>query len=197
MTSKYKRIAVDKSTFPQKVKIVKQKTGRPKRLHGLKKPEVYEEFARWCALPSPLREPKTQTEFAEKWGVAPLTLILWKKKQDWWETMLAKRAEWARDKTSDVIHGLYKTASTRGQAAEVKLWLQFVEGWTEKEQQTGPQINILAIQGVSNDELQKLVQPEDKSSAIAQSFITPTKQEEVQEAEVVSESAITPEEVSS
>lgn len=165
---KRKRIPVSKYGFPKKVKIVNRKPGRPKKKKSLVKRNEYEAFIEWAAKPTPLKELKTMKEFSEKWGVTPDTLTRWKKRQDFWEKVSEKRINWARDKTSDVIHGLFKRAATRGEAAEVKLWMQLIEDWSEKQQVQTPNITVIGIRGITSKDLEKL-----------------TQKEEVQEAEVV------------
>jgi len=114
----------------------------------------------WASLPSALRDPKNQKEWGEKWGVTPHTLSVWKHRQEFWEMVANARREWAKDKTSDVIHGLFRNASTRGEAAEVKLWLEAVEDWSEKSPPAAPNITIIGIKGITEADLQNLVNPE-------------------------------------
>ena len=156
---------VSRYGFPMKIKIVSPKKGRPE-IHHMVKPEMFREFCNWAALPTPLREPKTQTEWSVKWGVTEATLSKWKHRPEFWEMVANQRREWAKDKTSDVIHGLYRNASTRGEAAEVKLWLEAVEDWSEKAPPTSPNITIIGIKGITEADIQKLVQPEEKEKAI-------------------------------
>jgi hypothetical protein len=166
---KYKKTPINRYGFPLKVRITAPKRGPRKQT--LMKIEIFEEFCRWASLPTPLREPKGQTEFATKWGVSPPTLLKWKKKQEFWEKMANYRREWARDKTSDVINGLFKNAVNRGSAAEVKLWLQVVEDWAERTSPVPQSITVIGIQGITDADLKKLITPQ---------------QEEISEAEIVS-----------
>lgn len=162
MTSKHKKIPISKYGFPQKVKIVPAKKGRPKEKspNDIVKKDVFNEFVEWAALPSPLREPEYQKDFAEKWGVQSITLSRWKKRQDFWEAVAATRLMWAKDKTPDVIHALYKNAAKTGSAAEVKLWLQAIEDWSEKAPAQAPSITVIGIQGITQDDLKRLTQKE-------------------------------------
>jgi len=152
---------VTKYGFPRKVKIVNAKRGRPKKPHGLIKQHVYEAFCEWAAKPTPLKEDKTMQDFAKTWGVNPITLGRWKKKQDFWEKVASWRIAWAKDKTSDVVHGLFKRAASRGEAAEVKLWMQLVEDWSEKTPAPTSSITVIGIRGVTQKDLEKLTKPSD------------------------------------
>lgn len=154
-------MAVSKYGFPKKVKIVNAKRGRPKKPHSLVKQHVYEAFCEWAAKPTPLKEDKTMQDFAKKWDVRPETLTRWKKKQDFWEKVAEWRITWARDKTSDVVHGLFKRAATRGEAAEVKLWMQLIEDWSEKAPPPVSTVTVIGIRGVSQADLEKLTKPSD------------------------------------
>src|SRR3990167_7476490 len=169
-----KKTPVSRYGFPRKIKIVRPPVGRPREPYLLR-PEVYEAFCEWSAKPTPLKEEKTNKQFAVKWGIRPETLTRWKRKQEFWTKVAEWRMEWARDKTSDVIHGLFKRASTRGEAAEVKLWMQVIEDWSEKVTPTAPNITVIGIRGLSPDILDKL----KKSPEIV------AETEPIQEAEII------------
>jgi len=93
----------------------------------------YNEFIAWIALPEEFRSPKTQGELAKKFGVCQDTLSDWKKIASFWDQVKAERQRWGKERTPNVILGLYKKAVKEGNAAEAKLWLQYIEGWTEKK----------------------------------------------------------------
>lgn len=126
------------------------------------KRDAYEAFCEWSAKPTPMRDGKYLKDFALKWGVSVPTLVDWKKKQEFWERVAEWRINWARDKTSDVVHGLFKRASTRGEAAEVKLWMQLIEDWSERVTQTAPNITVIGIRGITQEDLEKLTKPPEK-----------------------------------
>lgn len=147
--------------FPSKVKRTKRKRGRPKKSRALVKEPEYKAFVEWAAKPTPLKAEKTAKEFAEKWGVTPETLTRWKKKEYFWRDVGEARIAWAKDKTSDVVHGLFKRASTRGEAAEVKLWMQLIEDWAEKGGPATPNITVIGIRGITNKDLERLKQKPD------------------------------------
>lgn len=94
----------------------------------------YLRFVMWCALPSKIRSPKTQGELAEQLGVHETTLSDWKRKEDYPDLVRKFIKEWARDRTSDVVDAIYQGAISvgdKGQAANAKLWLQWVDEWAE------------------------------------------------------------------
>jgi len=101
-------------------------------LKGLRHPAEYQEFIIWMALPEFYRVPKTQGELAQKFGVGEDTLSEWKQREGFWEAVEKKRREWGKERTPNVILGLYRKAVKDGNAAEAKLWLQYFEEWTEK-----------------------------------------------------------------
>jgi hypothetical protein len=116
---------------------------------GVYKTQDFESYAMWKALPSFLRgqprqvlekfgideeialsllEIKTQTEFAKRFDIKDLaTLTDWNKKLEK-DGQLSRMHAWARRLTPNVIFALYRTASKNGRAAEVKAWLEIVEG---------------------------------------------------------------------
>ena len=101
-------------------------------LKGLRHPTEYEEFITWMALPEFYRVPKTQGELAQKFGVGEDTLSEWKQREGFWDAVKKRRREWGKERTPNVILGLYRKAIESGNAAEAKLWLQYFEEWTEK-----------------------------------------------------------------
>lgn len=91
----------------------------------------YQQFIEWMALPVKEREPKTQKELAVQFGLSEWTLSQWKLRNGFWPEVEKIRRSWAKGKTSEILEGLYKKAK-EGHAAEVKLWLQYVEDYSEK-----------------------------------------------------------------
>lgn len=99
---------------------------------GLRYVDEYKEFIVWIATPKELREPKTQSGLAKKFGVGEDTLSEWKRRNSFYDEVSKKRKEWGRDRTPDVIHALYSNILKTGSVSGVKLWLQYFEGWVEK-----------------------------------------------------------------
>ena len=100
-------------------------------LKGLRHPLEYDQFVLWTATPEPLREPQTQRKLAEKFGVGNDTLSEWKQREGFWEQVHRELRTWSKDRTPNVIYALYNKAKSGG-AAEVKLWLQYIDGFSEK-----------------------------------------------------------------
>ncbi|MDD4661855.1 MAG: hypothetical protein PHG24_01060 [Candidatus Pacebacteria bacterium] len=92
----------------------------------------YHKFILWIALPKELRKPNTQVELSKHFGVGQDTLSEWKKRTGFWEEVAKQRKEWSKEKTSDIIYALYKRIIETGNAAEVKLWFQLIEDWSER-----------------------------------------------------------------
>jgi hypothetical protein len=116
---------------------------------GVYKTQEFESYALWKSLPSFLRgqprqvleksgideeimlsllEIKTQTEFAKRFDIKDLaTLTDWNKKLEK-DGLLSNIHAWARKLTPNVIFALYRNVSKTGKAAEVKAWMEVVEG---------------------------------------------------------------------
>lgn len=105
----------------------KKKGTRPLRHQG-----EYLDFVAWVALPTELRQPKTQQDLAKEFGVGQDTLSEWKQRPDFWEDVSKKRREWGRERTPDVLLALFKRIQKTGGAAEVRLWMECIEGWQSK-----------------------------------------------------------------
>ena len=72
---------------------------------------------------------KNQTEFAERFGIKDLgTLSEWNRKIDASGGLLKSIHIWAKRLTPNVVSALYREATKTGRAAEVRAWMEIVEG---------------------------------------------------------------------
>ena len=99
----------------------------------MKKPAEYMEFVKFIATPQVMRELKTQEDFANKFGVAETTLSEWKARDGFWDDVARARRLFFKDKTSNVVASIYK-AALGASPQDRKLWLQYIEEWSEKEE---------------------------------------------------------------
>jgi len=102
---------------------------------ALKRAEYYE-FVRFIATPRPFRELKTQLEFQVEYNVSHGTLANWKKDPNFWEDVQRAIKEWAKEKTPDVIAAIYGRIVQKGDPMAAKLWLQYIQDWAEKREET-------------------------------------------------------------
>lgn len=79
-----------------------------------------------------LVELKTQKAFAEKYGVSEDTLSLWNKTLGV-RSALQDIRKWATHMTQGILLSMGNKALRKGDWPEVKLWLQTIEGWEEKQ----------------------------------------------------------------
>jgi len=110
---------------------VKQKTpkqSKNKTRQKLRHQYEYADFVQWIALPKSLRSPKTQRELAKKFGVGEDTLSEWKNREDFWNEVEKKRKSWGKERTPNVLMGLYTRAIKSGDPQSVRLWYEIVEG---------------------------------------------------------------------
>ena len=101
---------------------------------GIKKQAEYAQFVVWCATPDALREIKTQQEFGKSIGVDVATLSKWKNTENFWPDVEAQIKVWMKDRTQNVLGKLYAKILKDGNAQEVKLWMQYGLGFSEKLQ---------------------------------------------------------------
>ncbi len=99
---------------------------------SVQQPLNLQKFIEWIALPRTLRKPKTQKDFAMSIGVNQDTLSDWKKLPNFWKEVNLYHRLYFRSHTADVLNGLLQMAKT-GRAAEVKLFLEYFEGYCGKE----------------------------------------------------------------
>ncbi len=87
---------------------------------------------------------RNQTEFAKVYKVENSTLTNWNKlidREDLLKDILAP----AKRLTKNVIASLYRNIMEVGNAEEVRLWLQFVEGWRyQSSSYTEPRMSMVA-----------------------------------------------------
>jgi len=117
--------------------------------HVYKKRE-FESYALWRSMPSILRgqprhvlekfgiddelalsllEIKNQTEFAKRFGIGDLgTLSDWNKRIEDAGGLMSHVYSWAKRLTPNVVSALYREATKTGRAAEVKAWMEIIEG---------------------------------------------------------------------
>lgn len=125
----------------------------PEKRQDIQKTKVYKtqdfsSYVLWKSLPSFLKgqprmvlekmgisdeltlsliEIKTQTEFAQRFGIKDLgTLTDWNKRIEK-EGLLSSIHSWARNLTPNVVFALYKNVSKHGRAHEVRAWFELIE----------------------------------------------------------------------
>jgi hypothetical protein len=114
------------------------------------KKQEFESYVLWRSMPSILRgqprhvieklgvddelamsllEIKNQTEFAKRFGIKDLgTLTEWNKRIDERGGLMKDIVGWAKKLTPNVISALYRETTKNGRAAEVKAWMEIIEG---------------------------------------------------------------------
>jgi hypothetical protein len=114
------------------------------------KKQEFESYILWRSMPSILRgqprhvieklgiddelamsllDIKNQTEFAKRFGIKDLgTLTEWNKRINEDGGLMKDIVSWAKKLTPNVISALYREATKSGRAAEIKAWMEIVEG---------------------------------------------------------------------
>jgi len=134
--------------------------------------KIQDEFASWVAVPEEIREElglPTQAVFAEKYGVDRNTLGLWKHNPEFWEKVKLVRGYWLKEQTTSIMKALVKKARREGSAPEVKLFMQIVEDFQEKNQvQVMPLSGVLAEIKESDKNIinQRIKQPDEEKFVI-------------------------------
>jgi hypothetical protein len=124
-------------------KTIKKSTDKNRKFNP-KCQTLFNDFVAFTALPLGFRQKEYGYETEKEWreahrgkkSISPNTTHLWKQKEEFWDAVQALWKQWSRDKTPTVISALFKTAAKEGKAPEVKLWMQVVEGWQEKTENT-------------------------------------------------------------
>lgn len=94
-----------------------------------------------------LSDCKTQSQFAEKFGVSIDTLTDWKRKAIPPEYEAIDWRTWARHLTTSVVALLFEGIQRDKDAARIKLWLQAVDGYVEQSNING-NVSVETLNGV-------------------------------------------------
>lgn len=86
----------------------------------------------------------TQKAFAERFDLSEDTLVDWNKTVGI-QSSLEQVRNWATHLTKNVVLSLYNNAIRKGNMMEVKLWLQVVEGWEEKQKLEHNYLGVASI----------------------------------------------------
>jgi hypothetical protein len=101
----------------------------------VRKEAEYQEFVRFTAIPRVFRNKEfgynSDSDFAKKYKVNPSTLSTWKNDKNFLDEIKNLSKIWGRNRLPDVMYALCDKAIKDGGAAEVKLFLQYVDGWKE------------------------------------------------------------------
>ncbi|MEK7578961.1 MAG: hypothetical protein AAB460_00280 [Patescibacteria group bacterium] len=90
---------------------------------------VIEKFGIDDELAMSLLDIKNQTEFAKRFGIKDLgTLTAWNKRIEENGGLLKNVTAWAKRLTPNVVSALYREATKTGKAAEVRAWMEIIEG---------------------------------------------------------------------
>lgn len=114
------------------------------------KKQEFEAYVLWCSMPAVFRgqprhvleklgvddeialsllEIKNQTEFARRFGIKDLgTLSAWNKRIEADGGLMPHIHAWAKRLTPNVFAALYREATKTGRAAEVRAWMDYIEG---------------------------------------------------------------------
>ena len=115
-------------------------------------------FIDWLALPAAERVPRTQRELAQKLGVEPATLSDWKRSPELWQEVRHRVDERVKEHHADVLSALVKEAK-QGDVQAMKLYLQYVQGWTEKQRHETEQreSGTINFRDISEEELDEII----------------------------------------
>lgn len=86
----------------------------------------YIAFVQWTALPTFEREPETQGEFSEKYGVSGKQISRWKQSAEFWEDVSRVRRATMKDEFTDILKALKKNIIQNGRGQDVKVYAQLI-----------------------------------------------------------------------
>jgi len=89
-------------------------------------------FQAWLALPTDIRQPRTQGEFANAIGVHETTLSKWKKLEGWQQEVDKLALTLIRDDLSDILRALVKEAK-QGSPQHIKMYLEMLGLYAERK----------------------------------------------------------------
>ena len=96
----------------------------------------YRKYILFSATPNQFREKefgyKTNEGFAKDNHISQRNLMLWRLRDDFWPQVNTAMNAYLKQFTPSVMGAMLKNIENNGDAPEVKLWHQLVEGWSEK-----------------------------------------------------------------
>lgn len=93
---------------------------------------------RWLAMPTKLRQPKTQKLLAAQLGIAEETIVRWKKLPGWADAVSAIIRVWLFDDLPDVLKELVRQAK-KGSVRHQRLFLDALGWLVQKHEVSGPE----------------------------------------------------------
>jgi len=103
---------------------------------AIKRLAEYRKFILFMATPQQFREKEfgfiDQQSFAKNLGISERTLNFWKHRDEFWPEVNKAMDAYLKQYTPSVRGAMLNKILKTGDAAEVKLWHQLVEGWSEK-----------------------------------------------------------------
>lgn len=106
------------------------------QIHSSELPAEYFKFVAWISLPKAERKPRLQRQFARENHITEQTLVNWKKREGFWDMVREQIKHWSRDDLGEVIDAIKKGAinlGLRGQPANAKLFLEWVDGFVKQQ----------------------------------------------------------------
>jgi hypothetical protein len=100
------------------------------------KTNEYQQFIEWMATPPALRVIKDQRQLASHLGVHEATLSDWKKNENFWGSVDNLMNVWGRSRTIEVINAFYKKIINNPTASDIRLWLEYFEGFKPNQKLT-------------------------------------------------------------
>lgn len=102
----------------------------------IKKLYIYRKYQLFLATPPQLREKEygyiDQKGFSKANNVSERQLVTWKKIENFWDEVGKAMDFYLKQYTPAVRGAMLNKILANGDAAEVKLWHQLIEGWSEK-----------------------------------------------------------------
>ena len=128
------------------------------------KVDIYTNFILWFAMPTPERMQlgiDNQTQFAKYYNISERSLTRWKDRPDFEDRVDKIQLMWGKEKTADVIQGIYR-AAVKGNPMSQLLWLQYFKKFNPKQEivhtikfQMAPSDLRFVIEGMPQEYKQK------------------------------------------
>ncbi|MCK9578716.1 hypothetical protein M0R01_04500 [bacterium] len=140
---------------------------KPKK-RGIYRKATWIEFVKFTATPIIYRDEEfgfhRDGDFCKKNKINNETLCRWKNEPEFYEEVRLCWKKWGKDRTPNVIAGLYRTAVKEGKAAESLAWMKIVEDWQEKLD-VGDIVARKSLKDIQ-DNIRRLVEQEKAKSLI-------------------------------
>ena len=122
---------------------------------------IYDTYLKWLAMPEEDRAIKSIKEWCENYGVTQVQILDFQDLPNFSDDLHAEVLKWAKKKTPELIHLLYKTYLKTKSATDFRAWIeavQFNRSSSPQDPSSPAGTNIFNIFNVTDEQRRKILE---------------------------------------